>query len=113
MWTHRRFVWHVTGAEPELYEQVRAVLQAAMDATPQFFRDAHINGDALGIMEFGITISDRDRWWVGRRARLLSEQLRKGTSLPVTLIHDEPQKLPPHPNRGKYRLRRRKKANSG
>lgn len=112
MWTHRKFTWHVPGAGPQLHEQVRAVLQAAMDQTPQFFRNAWIGGGALGVLEFGVTVSDRDRWWVGRRVRLLSEQLRKATDLPVTLAHEEPEKLPPHPNRGKYRLRRRKKADS-
>lgn len=95
----------------KLKEQVHAVLQAALDETPQFFRNARIDGSALGILEFGVTISDRDRWWVARRARMLSEQLRKHTDLPATLIPEEPVKLPPHPNRGKYRLRRlRRKA---
>ena len=117
MWTHRRFVWHV--AEPDrqkmtnLTAQVHDVLQAAMDETPQFFRDAWVGGSALGILEFGLTVSDRDRWWVARRARLLSEQLRKQTNLPVTLMHEEPQKLPAHRNRGKYRLRRMRRSTGG
>lgn len=93
--------------------QVRDTLQAAMDETPQFFHNAWIGGRALGLLEFGLTISDRDRWWVGRRARLLCEQLRKETDLPVTLVSEEPEKLAPHRNRGKYRLRRGKKATSG
>ncbi len=84
-----------------------------MSETPQFFRNGWIGGGALGIMEFGVTISDRDRWWVGRRARLLSEQLRKETDLPVTLMHEEPEKLPAHRNRGKYRLRRLRREASG
>jgi hypothetical protein len=113
MWTHRRFTWHVPNASLELYDQVDAILQAAMDETPQFFHSAWIGGSALGVMEFGLTISDRDRWWVGRRARQLSERLRQGTNLPVTLVHEEPEKLPPHPNRGKYRLRRLKGAQGG
>jgi hypothetical protein len=110
VWTHRQFVWHVV--EPDqvkmahLTGQVHDVLQTVMDDTPQFFRNAWVGGGALGILEFGVTVSDRDRWWVGRRARMLSEQLRKHTDLPVTLVAEEPVKLPPHPNRGKYRLRR-------
>lgn len=117
MWTHRIFTWHLAEPDPQkmtdLTGQVRNTLQEAMNTTPQFFRNAWIGGGSLGVLEFGVTISDRDRWWVGRRARLLCDQLRKHTDLPVTLVHEEPEKLPAHRNRGKYRLRRRKKATSG
>lgn len=114
MWTHRRFVWHYVEPDPqrmsELTGQVRDVLQAQMTATPQFFHDGWIGGSALSILEFGVTISDRDQWWVARRARLLLDELRKHTDLPPTLGPAVKEKPLPHRNRGKYRLRRRRKA---
>lgn len=118
MWTHRRFTWHYVCDSPSqatlLSEQVRQVLQAAMDDTPQFFRDATINGVSLGVLEFEMTISDRDQWWVGRRARFLAEQLRRRTDLPLNLVDEQRVKLAPHVNRGKFRLRRlRREATSG
>lgn len=117
MWTHRRFTWHVAEPDPAqmsmLTGQVRDTLQAAMDTTPQFFHNAWIGGGSLGILEFGVTVSDRDQWWVARRVRLLCEQLRKSTDLPMTLVHEEPEKPPAHRNRGKYRLRRMKGARGG
>jgi hypothetical protein len=94
----------------ELTGQVRDVLQAQMTATPQFFHDGWIGGSALGVLEFGVTISDRDQWWVARRARLLLDELRKHTDLPLVLVSETKNKPLPHRNRGKYRLRRRKKA---
>lgn len=64
----------------------------------------------MGILEFQVTISDRDQWWVARRARFLVDAIRKETDLPLALVSEEKAKLPPHPRRGKYRLRRMRKA---
>lgn len=117
MWTHRKFTWHYVEKDPQkmtyLTGQVRAVLQEQMSATPQFFHDGWIGGAALNILEFGVTISDRDQWWVARRARFLMDELRRHTDLPLVLVAETRQKPVAHSNRGKYRLRRRKKATSG
>lgn len=117
MWTHRRFIWRYTCDAPEqaflLATQVRDVLQAALSDTPQFYRDAAITGMAFGVLEFEIVISDRDQWWVGRRARSLIDELRKHTQLPLEQVSEEKVKLVPHMNRGKYRLRRLRRETQG
>lgn len=117
MWCHRRFTWRYTCNTSDqvtlLASQVQEVLQEALDATPQFYRDAEITGMAFGILEFGVIISDRDQWWVGRRARFLVDEFRKHTKLPLEQVSEERVKLPPHPNRGKYRLRRLQKGAQG
>jgi hypothetical protein len=116
MWTHRRFTWQVTCPDHNMIQvwatQVKPVLAKLMQDTPQFYRDGWMSGTFLGALHFQVTISDRDQWWVNRRARLLVDELRKKTDLPIQLMTQDKVKLPPHPNRGKYRLRRRKKAES-
>lgn len=118
MWTHRRFTWQVTESAPGAAQswggQVVPVLARLMDELPQFYRDAQVSGFALGRFNFSVTISDRDQWWVARRARFLIDELRKETDLPLELLAEEKVKLPPHTRRGKYRLRRlRRKAADG
>jgi hypothetical protein len=118
MWCHRRFTWHYTCNASEqafaLALQVRGVLEQLVAETPQFFHDAAVTGMAFGVLEFQVTISDRDQWWVARRARFLVDALRQQTELPLMLVNEQKAKLSPHPNRGKYRLRRlRKEARSG
>lgn len=118
MWTHRRFTWRYTCDRPEqalaLAGQVKAVVEDLMVATPQFYRDGSITGMAYGMLEFALTVSDRDQWWVARRARFLVDELRKRTELPLNLVSEERVKLAPHPFRGKYRLRRlRREAQGG
>lgn len=117
MWTHRRFTWRYTCDAPEqafqLASQVKEVLESALDQ-PQFFRDAAITGMAFGVLEFEITISNRDQWYVAIKARELIDELRKRTDVPLELVSEERVKLSPHGNRGKYRLRRlRREAESG
>lgn len=117
MWCHRRFTWRYTCGASErafvLAAQVREVLEQALTDTPQFYRDAAITGMAFGVLEFQVTISDRDQWWVARRARFLLDQLRKRTEVPLLLVAEEKVKLVPHNNRGKYRLRRLHREASG
>lgn len=118
MWTHRQFIWNYAEPDPRrmtlLTGQVRDVLGSQMSATPQFFHDGWIDGQALGVLEFGVTISDRDQWWVARRARFLTDELRKCTDLPLVLVAESKHKPLPHRNRGRYRLRRlRKESASG
>ena len=114
MWTHRRFTWRYipkdqTDLDP-LVRQVAGVLGHLCGDTPQFYHDAKIQGMSFGVLEFAVTISDRDQWWVTRRARFLVDAVRRETDLPLNLVNEERVKLPPHKNRGKYRLRRMRKA---
>lgn len=108
-WTHRRFTWRldVGAAEKafELAKQVKEVLSASVNGEPKHFRDAKISGMAYGLLEFACTISDRDRWWVGRRARLLADVLRAQTHVPLDLVAEDRVKLPAHMHRGKRWLR--------
>lgn len=110
MWTHRRFTWQVQCPDHNMSwvwaNQVKPVLSRLVKDTPQFYRDAWLSGMAMGALNFQVTISDRDQWWVGRRARFLIDELRKNTDLPLHLLSEDKAKLAPHPNRGKYRLRR-------
>lgn len=111
MWTHRRFTWQITTTNHDQLtiwaNQVRPVLKRLVTETPQFYRNAWLSGMNLGTLNFQVTISDRDQWWVARRARFLVDELRKGTDLPLHLLVEDKAKLPPHPNRGKYQRRRR------
>jgi hypothetical protein len=117
VWTHRRFTWQVQCPDHDMAlvwaQQVRPVLQRLMNDTPQFYRDAWMSGMALGLLNFQVTISDRDQWWVARRARFLIDELRKHTDLPLHLLSEDKTKLPAHPNRGRYRLRRQRRENAG
>jgi hypothetical protein len=110
VWTHRRFTWRYVPAKPAdlvpLVREVAQVLGRICQETPQFYRDARIGGMSFGILEFSVTISDRDRWWVGRRARFLVDAIRRETSLPLDLVSEEQAKLPVHMNRGKWHLKR-------
>lgn len=111
MWTHRRFTWRYRAADPaaldQFVDQATAVLARLCEQLPQFYRDpADPSGMAFGILEFSVTISDRDRWWVARRARFLVDELRRDSDLPLGLMSEESRKLPVHMSRGKWRLRR-------
>lgn len=116
MWTHRRFTWQVSCPDHDQAwvwaAQVKPVLARLSKDTPQFYHDAWMSGMALGSLNFQVTISDRDQWWVARRARFLVDELRKNTDLPMHLVTEDNEKLPPHPRRGKYRLRRIRRENS-
>lgn len=117
MWTHRRFTWrytpHTKTDLTPLVAQVCAMVGALVQATPQFYRDAKIGGMAFGVLEFSVTISDRDQWWVGRRARLLVDKIRTETSIPLDLVIEVSEKLPVHMNRGKWHLRRAARERNG
>lgn len=110
MWTHRRFTWRYVPEKPvdlvPLVQEVAEVLDQKCQETPQFYRDARIGGISFGILEFGVTISDRDRWWVVRRARFLVDAIRQETKLPLDLVSEDCDKLPVHMNRGKWHLKR-------
>lgn len=111
-WTHRRFTWrlHAQGLDLDTLEfQVREVLEDAINNEPKHYRDAGVWGAALGVLEFSVIVSDRDRWWVGRRVRLFGEALRLNTELPLELVSSEFVKLPAHRNRGKYVLARQRR----
>jgi hypothetical protein len=109
VWTHRRYMWRwtpPTPADAEVFgDQARAVLQVALDEFPVNYSAAVVRGMAFGVLEFAIVISDRDQWWVGRRARLLVEELAKGTEIPLELVSVDKVKLEPHMHRGRRWLR--------
>lgn len=110
MWTHRRFTWRYTPKDPAdlvaLVREVAQVLGRKCQETPQFYHDALIGGMSFGILQFSVTISDRDQWWVVRRARFLVDAIRRDTRLPLDLVSEEQAKLPVHMNRGKWHLKR-------
>ena len=111
MWTHRRYTWRyvpdiATDAEV-LGVQVRAVLETVMEEFPQNFYNAEIRGMAFGVLEFEVVVTDRDQWWVGRRARILLEEFSKFTDVPLQLVSEEKVKKPAHMHRGARWLRAR------
>lgn len=96
MTTYRRYMWH---CDPDKTDRALLLLRRVVEEMPQFFRDLEVTGQAFGLSELSITICDRDIWWVGRRARLLTEDLWKLAG--VQLANEHKVKLPPHnhPNR--------------
>ena len=111
MWTHRRYIWRYTPDVPtdaeDMAVQVRAVLDNVLEEFPKNFYDAVIRGMSFGVLEFEVVITDRDQWWVGRRARILLTEFSKLTDVPLELVSEETAKKPPHPHRGKRWLRAR------
>lgn len=76
-----------------------SLLRRMIEELPQFFSNLEDSGAALGLGEISVTISDRDLWWVGRRARLLTQDMNKLAG--VWLVNEQRTKLPAHnhPNR--------------
>lgn len=108
--SRRRVTWEYT---PEytwlakLYaDQAQKVLDDFCDRWPQWYADPLVTGEALGFVQFSITVLSRDQWWVGRRANRILSALRVYYDFPVaqvTVVSSD--RLPPHDHRGKTYLK--------
>lgn len=105
--TRRRFLWHywpeVAQDAEFLAGQVQVVLDRFCDEWPEYYSDRMVHGYSLGLVEFAVTVTSRDQWWVAKRVRRLLTAL-KATELPVLDLFEQSFKLAPHTHRGKTYL---------
>lgn len=97
MTTTRRVTWTTdTSADPLAAARILGQLCADW---PRFYRDPAIGGNALGVVQIGITVADLDRWAVSKRIRLVRAKLEwaLGVALPAVRIEEPP--VHRHPNR--------------
>lgn len=110
MATTRQVVWTAnTTADPRIAARVLGRLCVDW---PTLYRDPAVGGNALGVLQIQVKITDHDRWMVGRRIRDLRTDLEHhlGVPLPAVTVSE----LPPHrhPNRG-VRTRGRRQRDPG
>ena len=108
MWIHRRYTWH---CDPAAVADVAALLRLRATERPQNFSDVSEGGTALGLGEVSLVVSDRDQWWIRRRVRLLTEDLKILTG--TVLTNEVSVKLPPHNHPNRAARWRKKEAADG
>jgi hypothetical protein len=99
MTCHRRytFTFHVeTG-----HQHVRRELTAACEQY-WWYSEPTVRGRGLGVMQVEFQVAARDQWWAHRRAMSLAEAAVHKLKLEVPV--PEWETLPPHANRGRYRV---------
>lgn len=104
MTTHRRYYFPHEGRWPGPYEPLREEL-ARQCTRNWWYNDPEVLGEALGLLEWRVTVSGEDQWRVHKRAIGLSRTLYAVCKLPLAAIPTPVwETLPPHGNRGYSRL---------
>lgn len=105
MTCHRRYTflypetWDLGG-----YSKILARLQAACEEF-WWFEEPVINGEEDMSLEFSFTVSARDGWWAHQRAMNLAVHCFYVMGLDEQYVPVPTWvKLPPHTNRGRYRV---------
>ena len=81
------------------HSQVFHNLQAACDERT-WLRDPEVRGRGLGVVQVVFLVSARDQWWAHKRAMTVMTE----AAWPMDVAVPEWENLPPHMNRGGYRL---------
>ena len=98
MTCHRRYTFTLAGDSG--HNRILHNLQEACDQH-HWFRDPEVRGRGLGVIQATFIVSARDKWWAHRRAMTLMEQ----AVWPLDVPTPDWEPLPPHMNRGGYRIR--------
>lgn len=101
MTCHRRFTFELAGKYPVPFlDEAELQLQYACD-NYYWYKDPDVYLSQT-FLRFSFTVSARDQWWAHRRAMKAAEQVCWTLNLPVPVPTWVP--LPPHMNRGRYRV---------
>lgn len=102
MTAHRRYTFLDDSGITD-HSRIRDILQHACE-TSWWFNEPEVTVEGSSL-QFSFTVSGRDQWWAHKRAMDLADRVYRGLKLgparvPVPLW--EP--LPPHMNRGRFRV---------
>lgn len=105
MTTHRRYFFQHPGEYVDgNHEQILNLLRN-MCERHWWYNDAEVTGAPFNRLTFSFSVAGRDQWWCHRRAMWLAarvyESLGKTESKVPTPMWEN---LPPHENRGRYRV---------
>ncbi len=98
MTCHRRYIFTFRGDVD--FKRFLTGLQEACE-TSWWFTDPVVRGQGLGVLQAEFQVAARDQWWAHKRAMRLMESV----AWPLTVPTPEWEALPPHENRGSYRIR--------
>jgi hypothetical protein len=96
--TTRRVTW-TTNPSADQVAAARELGRLVVD-WPNFYRDPAVGGNALGVIQIAVTVSDHDRWQLSQRIRKLRAILENAAGIPLPAVAVE---VPPphrHPGRG-------------
>lgn len=103
MTTHRRYTF-LDETRGEGHNRVLAILQHACEVS-WWFNEPVVGGQDEGTLTFSFTVSARDQWWAHQRAMQLAERVYRGIKLgPAAIPVPLWEPLPPHTNRGRFRV---------
>lgn len=104
MTTHRRYYFTHEGQWPQEYEKLRDEL-GRQCARNWWYNNPEVLGEALGVLEWRVTVSGEDQWRVHKRAIALARTLYAVSGLrPESIPVPVWETLPPHTNRGYSRV---------
>jgi hypothetical protein len=108
MTTHRRY-WFVHPGQspsPEAHSKTLEIMQRWCEKY-WWYNEPKTEGEPFDRFSFSFTVTARDQWWVHRRAMKLAEACYYALGVPPSKIPDPLwEVLPPHTNRGRYRVPR-------
>lgn len=84
----------------EIAAMIRRTLDEFCQDWGQYYADPGVDGWELGRIQFGVTVTSRDQWWVGRRAKRVLSAIRAFTDVDIDLVKQvSVDRLPPHDHR--------------
>ena len=105
MTSHRRYLfsypdrWDKGG-----HQKVRLVLERACEHR-WWYSDPKVMGEPFNLLQFSFTVAARDQWWAHRRALGLARDCFYAVGLGENDVPlPEWETLPPHTNRGRWRV---------
>lgn len=105
MTTHRRYFFQHPGEyDAGNHDQILALLQHQCESK-WWFNEPEVMGAPFKRLTFSFEVCGRDQWWCHRRAMGLAQKVYESlglrdTQVPVPMWEN----LPPHENRGRYRV---------
>jgi hypothetical protein len=102
--SHRRYYFSHEGKWPSSYEPLWEELQRQCTRN-WWYNDPEVHGEALGVLEWRVTVSGEDQWRAHKRAIGLARTLYAVSRVPMDKIPTPIwETLPPHENRGYNRV---------
>lgn len=103
MTCHRRytFTFHVEAGHKHVLDELQKACEMYW-----WYTDPVVRGNGLGVLQAEFQVAARDQWWAHKRAMNLMEQAVYSLGLEMPVPTPEWETLPPHSNRGHYRMYR-------
>jgi hypothetical protein len=98
---HRRYTF--TFPVEVGHKHVQLQLEQACQ-TYWWYSEPKVRGNGLGVLQVEFQVAARDQWWAHKRAMSLMERAVYSLGLDIPVPTPEWEVLPPHSNRGRYRV---------